>query len=226
MVTYLVLKMKLKIYLPVLISTLIVFAFPSCKSTPQKAVDVFSKLSPDEKAEFNRFFTDFSEIYTEPFASEGLNDIIMIRFGVYHNYRNNYDAFEQDSTGMMARINEKLVDETVSQFFGSHISKHQATNEITYENKMYGIQNADGEAYRFSRLDSLFDTGDDVYTAYVSVYVASSGWTGDINASPESWKQNSDSDDIPQLDCKMKSTIKKITENEKTRYILIDYLKR
>jgi hypothetical protein len=217
--------MKTKINLLQILSIISLFTINSCKiGTNSSGENVFRKLTTAEKNNLNRFFTDFTEINTESFAKDALNDRIKITFAVYHNYRNNFKTFEQINNGADACIGEDLVARTANQYFGSKILKNQSTSDIYYENKKYKIQNSDGESFRFAQTESLIDQGNDIYTATILVFSAGSGWTGDINAAPETWKIGNDKDEIPQSDVKMKAVVKKITENGESHFVLLEFL--
>ncbi|MDF1548149.1 MAG: hypothetical protein P1P88_10035 [Bacteroidales bacterium] len=181
------------------------------------------KLSEVEKNELNSFFTEFSEIYLPTFKKDNVPDSALIIFGIYYNYRHNYKVFTQTNQAY-ARIPEKMVSDKASEFFGIKIRKHQAFNGIEYNKNNYIVQIGDGEAYRFSQVRQLFDNGNGLLTAVIEIFNGSSGFTGDINGNPKTWKSSENSDDIPLSVGKMKATLKRITEHGKTRYELLEYL--
>jgi hypothetical protein len=182
------------------------------------------KLDPAEKGLLNHFFTGFSEINTKPFTKDDVSDKMLIHFGVYYNYRNHFKLFEQTNSGANSRIREDQVADTSMKFFDVKIKKHQSIDGIEYKNKMYTIQNADGEAYRFSQVEKISMTDDGLYLVIIKIYNASSGWTGDINAKPEVWKAVANGEPIPEIEGKMKATIKKITDSNGGHYVLVEYL--
>jgi hypothetical protein len=181
------------------------------------------ELTNHDKADLNRFFTCFSEIHLPFFTKDNIPDSVLIRFGVYYNYRNHFDMFKQLESGAKASIGENQVADTAFRFFGSKINKHQAIEDIAYKKNNYIIFNSDGEVYRFSQVRELSDTGEGVFDAMVEIFSASSGFTGDINASPEKWKSAGNDEEIPSSEGKIKAKIKKITEQGKTNYILLEY---
>ena len=86
------------------------------------------------------------------------------------------------------------------------------------------MPNADGEAYTFSQVERLTDIGGDKYIAYINVYTASSGWTGNQHGSPKSWGSG---EDKPELSGKYKATFKKTNgSNGENVNTLIDYIKQ
>lgn len=182
------------------------------------------KLTPAEKKQLNTFFSNFSEVFVEPFAKDRISDIKLIEFGIYHNYKNNEKRFTKGGKEYQVKIKASYIDETVMKFFGKKITKHQsiADSGIEYKEGWYYTTDASGEEYDFSQIVSLVDNGDNIFTAIVNVYSAGSGWVGDTHANENVWKKASP-DDVPQITDKMKATLQKVTEKGKSRYILIDY---
>ncbi len=216
-----------------LISVLTLFTVLSCNSVtnpdkensldslpPQRTV----QLSTAEKSGLTLFFTSFSEIYLPTFSQDKVPDSLLIQFGVYYNYRKHFKTFKQIPKDSKASIDETLVADTAYRFFGQKIKKHQSIEGIEYKNNNYLIYNSDGEVYRFSQILELTDLGDGVFQATIEIFDASSGFTGDINANPETWKTAGDTD-IPKSEGKMKTKIRKVNEKGKTGYVLLEYLK-
>ena len=182
------------------------------------------KLIPVEKKKLNIFFSNFSEVNLKPFTNASISDEDFINFGVLHNYKNNYKLFTRvdDANG---KIKEDYVNASIMKFFGRTVNSHKSTSDYKYKNGFYFIQLADGEAYTFSQIEKLIDIGNDLYIAFVNVYTASSGWTGDTQASPKEW--SADSDGKPELTGKFKATFKISNDSKGEQvYTLIDYLKQ
>ena len=188
--------------------------------TPGKEV----KLTPKEKKELNTFFSNFSEVFVEPFAKDKISDIKLIEFSIYHNYRNNEKRFTKGGKEYQVKIKASYIDETVMKFFGKKTTQHQsiADSGIEYKDGWYYTTDATGEEFDFSQIVSLVDNGSNMFTATVNVYSAGSGWVGDTHANENVWGKASP-DDVPQITDKMKATLQKVTEKGKSRYILIDY---
>lgn len=182
------------------------------------------ELSAIEKANLNNFFTSFSEIYLPTFSQNNIPDSVLIQFGVYYNYRNNFKMFKQIPEDSKASINQVQVADTAFKFFSQKIKKHQAIEGVVYNNSNYVIYNADGEAYRFSQVLEMVDLGEGVYQATIEIYSASSGFTGDINGNPKTWITNESVGDVPKSEGKMKAKIRRVNEQGKTRYVLLEYL--
>lgn len=184
------------------------------------------KLTPKEKKELNTFFSNFSEVFVEPFAKDKISDRALIEFSVYHNYKNNEKLFVKGGKEYQVKIKSSYIDATVMKFFGRKITKHQSIDDsgIEYRDGWYYTTDASGEEFDFSQVVSLVDNGNSMFTATVNVFSAGSGWTGDTHATETEWKKEVN-DDIPHVTAVMKATLQKVAEKGKRRYILIDYAK-
>ncbi|HEY5534473.1 MAG TPA: hypothetical protein VIL99_06020 [Ignavibacteria bacterium] len=129
-------------------------------------------LSADEQKKLNTFFSNFSEAYLEPFTSGNITDDELIKFGILHNYNNNFRLFEKAGENEL-KIKDALISKSIEKYFGKTFSAHKSTKDYKYKNGYYFIPNADGEAYTFSQVTSLSDIGGDRYIAYINVYTAS-----------------------------------------------------
>lgn len=194
-------------------------------STDNSAASKEVKLSADEQKKLNIFFSNFSEVYLNPFTKESITDNDLINFGVLHLYKNNNKLFEK-ADNSNSKVKDEHVSASIRKYFGRDVSKHQSTSDFKYKSGYYFIPQADGEAYTFSQVERLIDIGNDRYTAYINVYTASSGWTGNAHASPKDWK-NSDGDEKPELTEKFKAVfIKNNGPKGESVYTLVDYLKQ
>jgi hypothetical protein len=182
------------------------------------------KLKPAEKKLLNTFFSNFSEALVEPFEKDEFTDAAMVQFCITHNYINNYKFFVKGGEEYQVKIKSSYIDSTALKFFGRKIVKHQAVGEIGYKDGWYYTTDASGEAYYFSQIVNLYDSGNIMYTATVNVYAAGSGWTGNTHGDEKEWKRSSP-DDVPEISEVMKCTLQKVKEKGKSRYILVDYIK-
>jgi hypothetical protein len=236
-----------KIYFPVVVvMTLLMFAAFACKSNTDKqetkdtqkssnetqktnassesasqkeTTETIVKLSADEQKNLNVFFSNFSEVGLEPFAKGKLTDEALINFGVLHLYKNNKSLFEK-TDAVNAKIKEDKVSESVQKYFGVNIASHKSTKQFKYKNGYYFIPLADGEVYTFSQVERLTDNGGDLYTAYVNVYTAGSGWTGDANGLKKDWEK--DGSEVPVFSGKYKAVFGK----KNTGNVLVEYVKQ
>ncbi len=178
------------------------------------------KLNSEEMKKLNIFFSNFSEVNLKPFTEGKIADDDLINFGVLHLYKNNLGMFEKVDAGNF-KIKEDKVSASVQKYFSKNIGSHKSTSEFKYKNGFYFIEIADGEAYTFSQVESLTDIGNDRYVAYVNVYTAGSGWTGDAHGSMKEWKSNGE-EEVPVLTEKYKATF----EKKNSGNVLVEYGKR
>lgn len=180
--------------------------------------DVYTKLdlTKDEREKLNTFFSNFSEVQMEPFNEQTISDAEIIHFAVYHNHINNYKRFESIGDNLI-KIKKDYIDESAEKYLGTKVSTHQSTGEIEYADGYYTIEDANGEAFYFSQIEDLFEVEDGFYFAIVDVYVASSGWAGDYQSSPDTWT----GDEAPEYLQKMTAYITKTKNNS---YIINEYM--
>jgi hypothetical protein len=182
------------------------------------------KLAAADKKAMNTFFSNFSEAFVKPFTKTGLADSDLIQFGVSHNYINKKKLFAKTGKENLVKIKAAHIDEAVSKYFGVTVKNHKSVEGIVYKDGWYFMTEASGEAFIFSQTLNLYDIGNNMFTSSVNVYTASSGWTGNVHGSQKEWKKGADND-APELSAVMKATLRKVTENGKSRYILIEYAK-
>jgi hypothetical protein len=182
------------------------------------------KLAPADKKALNTFFSNFSEAFVKPFTKAGLADADLIQFGVTHNYTNNKKLFVKAGQENLIKIRTGYIDDAAGKYFGVSVKKHQPVEGIAYKDGWYFIPEASGEAFVFSQVVNLYDIGNNMYEGSVNVYTASSGWTGNVHGSQKDWKKGPEND-APELSEVMKATIRKIAENGRSRYILVEYSK-
>jgi len=179
--------------------------------------DVYTlvNLSKDERKKLNTFFSNFSEVSMEPFDENTITDAEVIDFAVFHNHINYYKRFENAGDNRI-KIKKDYIDETSEKYLGLKVSSHQSTSLVDYANGFYTIDDASGETYYFSQIEDLYLVEDNYYFAIIDVYMASSGWTGDYQADPQTWK----GDDVPEYYNKMTAYITK----KDNRYIINEYM--
>lgn len=191
------------------------FAEDNCKEVILKQAD---------KQMMDTYFSNFSEVFVEPFEKDGINDSSIIKFAVSHNYRNNEKRFVKGGKEYQVKIKASYIDESAEKFFGKKIKMHQSVEGIDYKDGWYFITNASGEVYNFSQILSLCDKGNGFFSAKVNIYSAGSGWTGNVHGTEKEWRKESP-DDVPRLSEVISATLRKVKGKGQARYILIDYLK-
>lgn len=180
------------------------------------------KLSKGEWKKLNTFFSNFSEVFLKPFEKGQISNKELVKFGILHNFWNNYNLFKQYGSNEL-KLDKKYVEASVEKYFGIKSITHETIDEATYKDGYYIIPNGAGEVYVFSQVTKFIDIGNGYYLAYLNIYYASSGFTGDPHGNLKEWQKDDDGD-IPKLSRKMKATVQKVTSNGSSRYILIEYL--
>lgn len=173
------------------------------------------------KKQLDTFFSNFAEAYVQPFAKGKIEDENLIRFGALHVILNNAKLIETKGDNNYGYIKAETIDGAALYFFGVKPQKHTSIDGYTYENGYYKFPKASGEVNTFSQIDKLYDSGNGTFKAEVSIYTASSGFTGDSHGTLEQWKASGE--DIPTLNKKINAVIQKIKDNGKERYILLEY---
>lgn len=216
-----------KIFLAV--SVVVLFAACSSNTNKEGSVSENSDKTPsnskivnltvDEKKSLNVFFSNFSEMNLNSFTqANGITNDELIRFGVMYNYKNNFKRFVKVGEND-AKIKKEFVDESAMAYFGKKVTTHKSISEISYSAGFYTIALADGESYTFSQINQLEDLGDQKYSAEVTEFNASSGWTGDSHANPSTYEKDPEG---PRVASKIKAVIAK---DAKGKYTLLEYVK-
>ncbi|MBC9786681.1 hypothetical protein H1S01_19760 [Heliobacterium chlorum] len=179
------------------------------------------EMDANTKKKLNTFFSNFSEAYVQPFDMGKIDNENLIRFGLSHIILNNEKLIEKKGNDHYWYINADYVNNATLYYFGEQPTKHISIENFIYDNGYYKFRPASGGAYVFSQIDKLFDLGNGTYEAVVNVYMASSGFSGDPHGTIEQWKASGE--EIPELDKKINAVIKKIEDEGKERYILLEY---
>ncbi|MDQ0086741.1 hypothetical protein J2T12_000135 [Paenibacillus anaericanus] len=143
-------------------------------------IDIWDTLDDNQKTEFNRFFSNFSEVNlgTDPYIKDSsisnYSADELIKFAIKHNQKfgqgNSYDIDPDDDEYLS--MHEDLVTEVIDYYFGSKIN-HKAVSGYDYKNSKY-LWSAYRWAYEdtniFSQVKTLADNGDDTFTAEISIY--------------------------------------------------------
>ena len=192
-------------------------------------LEIEVELTTEEKRDFNIFFSNFSEVYLEPFQRGQISNNQLIYFGYFHNEINNFNRFKvvEDQYQLAA----KYVEESVDKFFDKRVAHESVDKHLTYKNGQYYFPISDGAGRPFSQIVNLIDSGNDTYSANVNVYSEKSFELVIMDAGVsylynplEDWDEKY-KDDI-ELIQKINALIKKVRENGKTRYILVEYLEQ
>lgn len=169
------------------------------------------KLNAAEKKQLDSFFSNFSEAAVESFKQGAISQEALMDFALDHIYKNAAKSLKRTKDGAAAIIPAALVDKTTEKYLGQKIKQHQKSE--------YLVPEASGEAYKFSQITKLTAAGNDLFQAEGVIYVARSGSTLDMHATPATWKKAGE--DVEQLGT-FSALIKKVRTG-KTPYILLEY---
>ena len=180
------------------------------------------KLSNENLAKLNIFFSNFSEAMLESFEKDKISDDMLIDFAMRHNDLNNQNIIEKHDD-LHGKIPKKTVEKTILKYFGKVFNNHKSTQQYKFENGYYILPYADGDTPDFSSVTKVVDDGNNYYTSYVDIYSPQvvDGYPENRYDSPDKWNMLEDIP-IPKLTSKVKATIRKESDG---RYILIDYNK-
>ena len=131
------------------------------------AASAEKKFNASELKLMSTFLSNFTELWFMNFdAKEITNENDpgdMIRFGVWHNYINNYKSRiaqckDKNCKHGSLTIDGKHVKESVNKYFDYDIKKLPSVTESDppyyYDGKLYHFNGADGEAVFYARVDN------------------------------------------------------------------------
>lgn len=139
------------------------------------------KLSSTEKKKLNTFFSNFSEAGMKNFKAGASDDKVLHDFGIMHNLLNREKSLKKSADGNSVIITSAQIDSATEKYFGKKISHHSS--------KSYTLPMASGEAYTFSQIRRLSQTGTDLYLADGVIFVTGSGGTPNPHGTEKEWKE-------------------------------------
>lgn len=182
------------------------------------------QLSVEEKTNWNKYFSVFTNARVSPFKEGEIGNKELISFGFYHNY---FKAQSQD--GKLALAAQK-VEDSVREYFGKDVQHQSVDENLTYSQGFYYYPAAYGEGRPFSQVAKIVDLGNDYYLADVNVYMEQN-FDGIFNKTGESNYIYKPIEGWPktyveevEITRQMQAKLKKVTEGGRSRYILIQYL--
>lgn len=138
-------------------------------------------VSEAQKKQMSTFLSNFTELSLMEFNADEIlnpeNPADAIRFGIWHNYRNNYKSRivpckDKKCPHGPLTIDPKFVSESIEKYFGAKFKAHQTIDDAYfYDGKLYHFDGADGEATYFARVKEAELNGG-VWTAAGELYNA------------------------------------------------------
>lgn len=166
------------------------------------------KLDLAKQKKLDTFFSNFSETHVGSFDKGALTEQTMLEFALGHLYTNKFKSLKMSEDGNSATVTPQQVDTTTMKYFGQKIKQHSE--------KFYTIQCADGEAFCFSQLDTLDESGKKTFKATGTIYSTGSGGTPDVHGNPSDWEEAGEEVDVV-------GKFSAIIKFEGDRYILVEY---
>jgi hypothetical protein len=190
-------------------------------SSTTNAVDVVMDRALNRKV--NIFLSNFAECFMDGFTRQSITDLELVRFGVGHNYKNNFKLWQPTADKMNVKIKADYVTKTIDKYFGPIGFSHQSADEWTiYRDGHYIVPVADGEAIPFVQIDRLTRDGNGLYTAYGSIYGNANYLMVDDPYKPLSAWSNAERAEIEYYG-KIQATFTEVTESDKSRFIIQSY---
>ncbi|MBC8060955.1 MAG: Ig-like domain-containing protein [Clostridiaceae bacterium] len=181
------------------------------------------------KDKLDTFFSSFAEADVKPFQNSDISDEELMNFTILNIYKNNWDlkGYNKLVETRSGDINNGFVkaatiDTITYKYFGKKVTVHKSIPGYTYEKGYYKLPRASVIIYPFSQVNKLYDLGNNLYIAEISIYQPSINFVGDPHGSLDNWLK-SDPHSPPTLSKKVTTRIKKVNEAGKERYILISY---
>lgn len=108
--------------------------------------------SPSELKRMSTFISNFTEVGMMYFDTEDLSDSELARFGIWHNWINNFKTRiqrcpDKDCPYGSFIIDRTYVAESVSKYFDLDINHRNVEDEkyLHYDGRVYHFEGADGE---------------------------------------------------------------------------------
>ena len=193
-------EMKTKIQLTLLIGLIAALVFRNVAQAKPREI----KTDAAQRAQLDKFFSNFAEASLKPFQKNKVSDQILIDFAINYIFENKPQVTKK------SRVSAEEVAASAAYFFGRKIKKHQSIPDHAYKNGSYdgGDSTLERETQVFARIKKLVYLSDNEYLASVENYVG---------------RPNGKDEDKPRLDKKVSATIRQVRTKNKSRYILTSY---
>ncbi|MBQ7567484.1 hypothetical protein IJT17_01610 [bacterium] len=178
-------------------------------------------LSAADRDYLDTFFSNFAEAGVESFVVN--NEIprdIFVDFGVRHNLINRQYDLVKVNEGYWG-VKKEAVEAAVYKYFGHRI-KAASSRQYKLTNNLYIVPKSSGEALTFAQIAEWDADGNGVWHGVANVYVASSGFTGNVHGNAAEWKK-AEPHDVPRLKGRYSFTVTR-SPSDPGRYVLCDWL--
>ena len=178
-------------------------------------------LDAEERDLLDTFFSNFAEAHVGSFVMN--NEIPMdtlIDFGVRHNIINRKYDLVKVNDGYWG-VKKEAVEDAVYKYFGISVDA-VSSRRYGLTNGVYLVPKAYGEAFTFAQIEEWNSNGNGVWTGIVSIYSASSGFTGNVHGTFSEWNRDMPHD-VPSVVDRYSFTVTR-SPADPDRYVLVDWL--
>lgn len=201
------------------------------ESKSQQGTEV--KMDNNTKVMFNTFFSNFAEINLGFFENSNISDDELFKFGVWHLVNNGYgETVLNNSQIPYLKITNEQILSSIKKYFNKQInidkftSSKQFEGHATYKGGYFLVSPGESQEvdFDFALIQSLFDNGNDYYTALINVYNTEDELINlkDNNINLLEPYKNADLDKkLSKVSYKVKAKVHKESDG---RYILTEYL--
>lgn len=156
-------------------------------------------LTSNESKKLGVFLSNFTELQLYKFDAQKLNNSDLIRFGIRHNYINNFDSRIGSSNGKLY-ISKTNVESSILKYFNIKFKDHRTIQNFKYNGKGYTFDGADGERVYYVQADDFYDLGNNNYRLNGHLY---------------------DPDSSEDIVSRVDATMKKVKSGNQYRYVLL-----
>ena len=142
-----------------LLVMIVVVIFTACTFAAETKVNV----KADELKRMSVFLSNFTELGFYDFETETVGREELIRFGIWHNYINNFKSRivqckVKDCEYGSLTIDSKYVEESLKKYFALDFKDHGNIPEPRshYDGKLYHFEGSDGEATYYAQVKEVF----------------------------------------------------------------------
>ncbi|MFP4979376.1 hypothetical protein ACE6ED_28595 [Paenibacillus sp. CN-4] len=180
---------------------LMIMLFGAFVPAAEAAAQSKLNLSTAERGKLGLFLSNFSELQMTAWDSAKPDTAALIRFGVWHNYLNNFDTAISSTKEGKLYISKDKVAASVNKYFKLPLTRHASTKEYTFNGKGYVFDGADGEPVNYVRVHEVYKLQTGGYKVLGKLY-------------------NPDVEEAEEFG-KVTATVRKVTEKGSSRYILL-----
>lgn len=139
---------------------------------PNGTFKLFKKITvgQTELKKMGTFLSNFTELQLNKFDMKHIDNSDLIRFGIWHNYLNNYNSRISSTKDSMLYISKANVDESITKYFGIKFKNHKTVDGFKFNKQGYIFDGADGEPAQYVKVTKVYDLGNNKLRLSGQVY--------------------------------------------------------